>query len=105
MKFLVIDRGGTIDLSPTEAQTLFDGTGAWVRRMMDAGKIEVAYALSGQMSTAMICNVGLHEELDDLLLEYPLSNYALFEIYPLSDALHSFAKASQTFAARRQMAA
>lgn len=105
MKFLVIDRGGTLTLPSPEAQTIFSSARDWVKQMMDGGKIETAYAMAGQMASVMIFNVGSHEELDDMLQDYPLSNYSVFEIYPLSDALHSFEKASQIFSRRGQMAA
>jgi len=105
MKFLVIDRGGSIELSPTEGESLFMQTRDWVRDMMDSGKIEMAYALSGEMASVMIYNVESNEELDDMLQDYPLSNYSVFEIYPLSDALRSFEKAAGVFGMRRQMAA
>lgn len=105
MRFLVIDRGGTIELPPSQGYDLFMKTRDWVRRMMDEGKIELAYALSGQMSSVMVYNAGSHEELDDMLQDYPLSNYAVFEVYPLSDALHSFEKAAQSFRERGKLAA
>lgn len=105
VRFLVIDRGGTLMLPPAEAQTIFSSAGDWVRHMMDQGKIEMAYAMAGQMASVMVFNVDSHEELDDMLQDYPLSNYSVFEIYPLSDALHSFEKASQVFSGRGRMAA
>jgi len=105
VRFLVIDRGGTLELSPSEGEALFMAARDWVKQMMDKGKIELGYAMAGEMASAMIYNVDSHEELDDLLQEYPLSNYSVFEIYPLSDALHSFEKAAQSFKSRRQMAA
>lgn len=105
MKFLVIDRGGTIDVTAVVAEDPFTMARDWVREMMDKGKIETAYALAGEMASVMIFNADSHEELDDMLQDYPLSNYSVFEIYPLSDALHSYEKAAQAFTRRRQMAA
>lgn len=105
MRFLVIDRGGTIQLEPSEAKSLFLKARDWVSDMMNRGKIELSYALAGQMASVMVYNVESHEELDDLLQEYPLSNYSVFEIYPLSDVLHSFETASQTLGMARPMAA
>jgi len=105
MKFLIIDRGGTIELPPSEVEAIFMRARDWVKEKMDEGKIENAYALAGEMSSMMVLNVNSHEELDDALQDYPLSNYSVFEIYPLSDALHSYEKAAQAFKQRRQMAA
>lgn len=105
MRFLVIDRGGSIELSPTEGESLFMQARDWVKDMMAKGKIEVAYALSGEMSSAMIYNVESNEELDDMLQDYPLSNFSVFEVYPLSDALRSFEKAGSVFGMKRHMAA
>ncbi len=105
MKFLVIDRGGSIELSPTEGESLFIETRDWVKGMMDKGKIEIAYALSGEMASVMVYSVESNEELDDMLQDYPLSNYSVFEVYPVSDALRSFEKAAGVFRMRRQMAA
>lgn len=105
MRFMVIDRGGTLELPPSEAESLFRRSADWVKDKMDKGKIEVGYAMSGQMSSVMIYNVDSNEELDDLLQEYPLSNYSIFEVYPLSDAIHSFETAGRMFGERRSMAA
>lgn len=105
MRVLVIDRGGTIELPPSNAEALFVNARDWVEEQMGKGKIEVAYALAGEMASMMVYNVDSNEELDDMLQEYPLSNYSIFEIYPLSDALHSFEKAAELFKKKRQMAA
>ncbi|MBE0446973.1 MAG: hypothetical protein IBX64_02515 [Actinobacteria bacterium] len=105
MKFLVIDRGGTIDVTVVAAEDLFTRARDWVKEMTDKGKIETAYALAGEMASVIIFNADSHEELDDMLQDYPLSNYSVFEVYPLSDALHSYEKAAQAFAQRRQQLA
>ncbi len=105
MRFLVIDRGGTIELPPAQGRNLFIEARDWVRERMDEGKVELAYAMSGQMSSVMVYNVSSNEELDDMLQEYPLSNYAVFEVYPLSDALHSYEIAAKSFMERGGMAA
>ena len=105
MRFLVIDRGGTIELPPPRGQDLFMEARDWVKEGIDKGKIKLAYAMSGQMSSVMVYNVDSNEELDDMLQDYPLSNYAIFEVYPLSDALHSYETAANAFFRKGEMAA
>jgi len=65
MRFLVIDRGGTIELPPAEGKALFTRARDWAKEMMDKGVIETGYALAGEMASMMIYNVSSHEELDD----------------------------------------
>lgn len=97
MRFLVIDRGTTAETEPGFDPDVFLKARDWTVKKMEEGKIAMAYALSGEHASCIVFDVDSLEELDDLLLEYPLSPYSVFEIYGLSDIARSFEKAADTY--------
>ncbi len=97
MRFLAIDRGTIAETEPAFDPKIFLEAKEWMEKKMEEGKIAMAYALSGEHASCIVFDVDSLEELDDLLLEYPLSPYSAIEIYGLSDIARSFEKAAKTY--------
>ncbi|MHB0975708.1 MAG: muconolactone Delta-isomerase family protein [Candidatus Aquicultorales bacterium] len=97
MRFLVIDRGTIAEYQSSATPDMFMECKRWVEGQMSAGSIAMAYALAGEQASCYVFEVDSLERLDDLLMEYPLSAYSVFEIYPLSDIGRSFEKAAEVY--------
>ncbi|MCL5292278.1 MAG: muconolactone Delta-isomerase family protein [Actinobacteria bacterium] len=105
MRFLIIDRGTTVETQQGVPPNIFHQAKEWVQEKMGEGKIAMAYALAGEHASCLVLDVDSLEELDDLLMEYPLSAYSIFEIYALSDIARSYDKAAKIYAKAARPAA
>ena len=58
---------------------------AYAEKLKKSGKLEKRYHLVGQHGGAWIYDVDTNEELDRLLAQAPIYNFANFTLYPLAE--------------------
>ena len=89
MKFLVIIEGvpGQPTMPPDQMLTLTKEMWAWARRLKEAGKADVSYALAdhagGLTGGFGIINVNSLEELAENLGSFPGAGMVAFKVHPL----------------------
>ena len=82
MRFILIGRMAH-PLPPEAAVPLMEGFAAWVNKYQGNGKLEQGWGFAGQMAGAMILNVDSHEELEEIMNEWPIAPIAPFAQYDL----------------------
>lgn len=87
MKFLITVRPGPMP-PPLEA---VNAARVWLEQKVSDGTFEALYAFPGGGGMS-VCSTGSHEELMDLMLEYPLSPFVVYDTEPLVDFDASFTR-------------
>ena len=84
MKFLVIWRMEINRLSAEMMKTVLRMP-EYATPLEEQGKVLARYHIVGSHGGAWIYNVASNDELEMLLAQSPVYNYAHFEVYPLAD--------------------
>lgn len=85
LKFLVLwSFQAGIRVGPEVAKMLVD-LREYAKQLRQENKLERYYHLVGKHGGAWIFDVNSNEELDVLLAKMPVYNFAVYEIYPLSE--------------------
>ncbi len=97
MQFLVLTR----QFSPPPIEMvapLLEATQAWLARYRGSGKITSAWAVAGTPNGGGLLEVDSHEELDEIVGDFPLAPFSTMEVIALSDLDRSLetAKAQAT---------
>jgi muconolactone delta-isomerase len=67
------------------AGTLLEATQSWGKKYQASKKIEQLWVYAGLPAGGGIFNVASVEEMNQIMAEYPLSQFSRTEIYPLVD--------------------
>ncbi|MBI2856771.1 MAG: hypothetical protein HYX95_00495 [Chloroflexi bacterium] len=103
MRFLVVSRS-KFPIPAEIALSVVDATIAWAQKYSASGKIEHIWSFAGMQAGGGIANVESLEELDAILVEFPIGPFSDTQIYPLvnfKDALQRARQAAQRMPAAR----
>jgi muconolactone delta-isomerase len=95
MKFLVITKAKHF-VPPEVLSQLIDAMEPWVNR--NAGKIEQTWGFAGIAGGGGILTVDSLEELDAVMMEFPLGPVSDIEIIPLVDLADSIKRMKEVMA-------
>ena len=87
MRYLVTSTS-QFQVPPEHASELMDALHRWERKYRESGHIEQAWANAGGDGGGAIVNVSSHDELDAMMVEFPLSPFSRIHVQPLAD-LHA----------------
>ena len=98
MRFLVITKPSH-PLPMEAAIGMLEGMSRWVEKNVASGKFEQIWAFAGTQGGGGVLNVESHEELDDVMSEFPFAPFSQVEILALTDLQRSLDKGKQVAAA------
>jgi muconolactone delta-isomerase len=98
MKFLVTSEP-TSPMPPEAAPGLMDALMAWAKRYTESGEIEAVWATAGKAGGGGIINVDSLEELDAIMVEFPVGVFSEIQIVPIVDLNASLERAKRAFQA------
>ena len=102
MKFLIVTMQNQM-VPPEHALPLLDAFMAYVDKYKKSGHFEAEWSFSGMQGGGAIVEVDSLEELDTLIIEYPLGPFSNIQIYPLVDLEDSIDKSRQRIQSAMQM--
>ncbi len=88
MRFLVLTF--TNQMMPPE--TAAQATGAtieWINKYREKGIMKDVFSLGGINGGGGILDVDTPEQLDEIMIEFPMNPFSEIKIYPLSDVKHA----------------
>ena len=98
MKFLVTSRV-KYQMPPEAAPGLMDALSAWAKKYVDNGKLEIVWANAGKPGGGAIVNVASLEELDAIMIEFPIGPFSEIDVVPITDLQVSLERSKQMFQA------
>ena len=84
MRFLIVTKSNS-PIPPEMALPLFEATSAWAQQHTASGKMEQTWSFAGLAGGGGILNVASPEELDEIMISFPLSPFSTTEVYSLVD--------------------
>ncbi len=88
MKFLILQKPLPVPGSPETMKAASEALEASLKVIDDLkakGTVESVYGLTGVPGGVVIFDVKSHEELDQLMMQLPITGMGKVEVYPLSD--------------------
>jgi muconolactone delta-isomerase len=98
MRFLITGKN-KFPLPPEMAEAVLDATIAWAKKYSGNGKIEQLWGLAGMAGGGGIVNVDSPDELDTIMIEFPLGPFTDLEVYPLTDFTATLERTKQAMQA------
>jgi len=87
MKFLVLWGFREIRVGIPEVAKMISGLQDYAKKLQEQKKLERYYHVVGRHGGAWIFDVESNEELEILLARMPVYNFAVYEIYPLTEMI------------------
>ena len=94
MRFLVIAKSKHL-VPPDMMLGLLDAMIAWNNKYKQNGKMEAIWGTAGMPGGGGILNVNSLEELDAIMVEFPLGPFSETEVIPIVDLVESLQRAKQ----------
>jgi muconolactone delta-isomerase len=96
MKFLIMTKPKQVSITPEAQLQLIKASREMIPKLLDNGTLECIYTYP-QLGGIAIVNVSSHEELMDLLMNFPESTLFNYEIKPLVRYEHAYEKLISAF--------
>ena len=87
MRYLVTSTS-QFQVPPEHGAELMDALHQWERKYRESGHIEDSWANAGGDGGGAIVNVSSHEELDAMMVAFPLSPFSRIHVQPITE-LHA----------------
>lgn len=84
MRYLVTSKP-RFQVPPEQAVRLMDALRQWSRKHQEDGSLEQSWSNAGSAGGGGIVNVSSHDELDAIMIEFPLAPFSDIEVQPLAD--------------------
>ena len=97
MRYLVVTTL-RFSLPPEMAMGLFDALSKWAKRYKEAGKFEQIWSFAGLQGGGGILNVDSLDELDQIMIEFPLGPFSKVEMHGLVDLDESLDRTKKAMA-------
>lgn len=98
MKFLVTTKV-KFPMPPEAAPGLMAALSAWAGKYTENGKMEAVWANAGSTGGGGILNVASLEELDAIMIEFPIGPFSEVEVVPITDLQASLERSRKMFEA------
>lgn len=95
MKFFVRSQRNQVPMPSERAVGLYQAAKEWVNARVADGTLDSAYSFSDLSGGMSVGTADSHEELLDLLVDYPLWPFFSWEMKPLCDFSHSMDKLTE----------
>jgi muconolactone delta-isomerase len=103
MRFLVTTKT-KFPMPPEAAPGLMDALSAWASKYTENGKMEAVWADAGRTGGGGILNVASPEELDAIMIEFPVGPFSEVEVVPITELQASLERSKEMFQAMAALA-